>query len=57
MPKGHWGQAPNALVFLYKVVPGRSLTEIDGVVRAKKPHRLPVVLTAVICAVLSARAR
>ena len=50
-------QALNALVFLYKAVLGRPLAEIDGVVRAKKPQRLPVVLTAVICAVLSARAR
>lgn len=57
MPKGRRGQALNALVFLYKVVPGRPLAEIDGVVRAKKPQRLSEVLTAVICAVLSARAR
>lgn len=38
-------QALNAIVFLYKVVLGRPLAEIDGVVRAKKPQRLPVVLT------------
>ena len=38
-------QALNALVFLYKVVLDRPLAEIDGVVRAKKPQRLPVVLT------------
>jgi len=38
-------QALNALVFLYKVVLDRPLQEIEGVVRAKKPQRLPVVLT------------
>ena len=37
--------ALNALVFLYKVVLERPLAEIAGVVRAKKPQRLPVVLT------------
>jgi site-specific recombinase XerD len=36
--------ALNALVFLYKVVLERPLAEIAGVVRAKKPQRLPVVL-------------
>lgn len=38
-------QALNALVFLYKVVLDRPLGEIDGVVRAKRPQRIPVVLT------------
>lgn len=38
-------QALNALVFLYKAVLERPLADIDGVVRAKKPQRLPVVLT------------
>ena len=39
-------QALNALVFLYKVVLERPLQEhIQGIVRAKKPKRLPVVLT------------
>jgi integrase len=38
-------QALNALVFLYKAVPERPLQEIGGVVRAKKPQKLPVVLT------------
>ena len=38
-------QALNALVFLYKIVLGRPLGEISEVVRAKKPQRLPVVLT------------
>lgn len=37
--------ALNALVFLYKVVLERPLGEIAGIVRAKKPQRLPVVLT------------
>jgi integron integrase len=40
-------QALYALVFLYKQVLGRPLGEIRGVVRAKKPQRLPVVLTPV----------
>lgn len=38
-------QALNALVFTYKVVLQRPLGEIVGAVRAKKPQRLPVVLT------------
>jgi site-specific recombinase XerD len=39
-------QALNALVFLYKVVLERALQDhIQSVVRAKKPKRLPVVLT------------
>ena len=38
-------QALNALVFLYKIVLGQPLGEISEVVRAKKPQRLPVVLT------------
>ena len=38
-------QALNALVFLYKVVLERPLAQIQGVVRAKKPERLPAVLT------------
>lgn len=37
-------QALNALLFLYKHVLGRELGFIDGVVRAKRPERLPVVL-------------
>jgi integron integrase len=39
-------QALNALVFLYKVVLECPPGEIEGVARAKKPQRLPVVLTA-----------
>jgi len=38
-------QALNALVFLYKRVLGRPLEHIDGVTRAKRPARLPVVLS------------
>ncbi len=38
-------QALNALVFLYRQVLKRDLGELDGVVRARKPTRLPVVLT------------
>jgi len=38
-------QALNALVFLYKVVLERPLESIGGVVRAKKPVRLPFVLS------------
>jgi len=38
-------QALNALVFLYKAVLERPLGEIAGAVRAKRPQRLPVVLT------------
>ena len=38
-------QALNALVFLYKAVLDRPLVDINGVVRAKKPQKLPVVLT------------
>jgi integron integrase len=37
--------ALNALVFLYRHVLHQPLKEINGVVRAKKPKRLPVVLT------------
>jgi integron integrase len=38
-------QALNALVFLYKAVLGRPLGEMVGVVRAKRPRRLPTVLS------------
>jgi len=38
-------QALNALVFLYKSVLERPLEHIGGVVRAKKPARLPFVLS------------
>jgi len=37
-------QALNALVFLYRVVLERPLESIEGIVRAKRPQRLPVVL-------------
>ncbi|MEX0802824.1 MAG: phage integrase N-terminal SAM-like domain-containing protein [Candidatus Binatia bacterium] len=38
-------QALNALVFLYGGVLNKNLGLIDGVVRARRPQRLPVVLT------------
>jgi integron integrase len=38
-------QALNALVFLYDSVLGQPLGEIEGIVRSKKPRKLPVVLT------------
>lgn len=38
-------QAFNALLFLYKEVLGKKIGLIEGVVRAKRPLRLPVVLT------------
>jgi integron integrase len=38
-------QALNALVFLYREVLGAEIPELDGLVRARKPRRLPVVLT------------
>lgn len=38
-------QALNALLFLYKFVFGRPLGTLHGVVHARRPERLPVVLT------------
>lgn len=38
-------QALSAILFLYQEVLGRDLDRIEGVVWAKKPKRLPVVLT------------
>lgn len=38
-------QALSALLFLYKVVLGRELAWMDDIVRAKRPKRLPVVLS------------
>ncbi|MBI4528653.1 MAG: integron integrase, partial [Deltaproteobacteria bacterium] len=38
-------QAFNALLFLYKEVLGKGIGLVEGVVRAKRPQRLPVVLT------------
>ncbi len=37
--------ALNALVFLYDKVLGHPLGDIDGIVRAGKPRKLPVVLS------------
>ena len=38
-------QALAAILFLYDAVLGRPLGRIDEVVRARRPRRLPVVLT------------
>ena len=38
-------QALNAILFLYKAVLGKGIGYVTGVVRAKRPSRLPVVLT------------
>jgi integron integrase len=38
-------QALNALLFLYHEVLGKKIGLVEGVVRAKRPRRLPVVLT------------
>lgn len=38
-------QALNALLFLYRQVLGRELGELEGLERARRPKRLPVVLT------------
>jgi integron integrase len=38
-------QALAALLFLYREVLGEPLAAVDGVVRAQRPHRLPVVLS------------
>lgn len=38
-------QALNALLFLYDAVLNKKIGLLDGVVRAKRPQRLPVVLT------------
>src|SRR5712691_11424594 len=38
-------QALSALLFLYREVLGVGLPWLDGIVRAKRPERLPVVLT------------
>jgi integron integrase len=38
-------QALNALLFLYQAVLGQQIGYLEGVVRAKRPRRLPVVLT------------
>jgi len=38
-------QALSALLFLYREVLGINLPWLDGIVRAKRPQRLPVVLT------------
>ncbi len=44
-PPSTQNQAFNALVFLYGPMLERPLGELAGVVRARKPRRLPVVLS------------
>jgi integron integrase len=44
---GTQNQALNALTFLYKAVLNRPLGNMAGVVRARTPERLPIVLTTV----------
>ncbi len=39
------GQALSALVFLYRQVLGLDVPDLDALVRARRPQRLPVVLT------------
>ena len=39
-------QVLNALVFMYKAVLDKPLGDLQGVIRAKKPRRLPVVLSS-----------
>ena len=38
-------QALNALLFLYREILKKDIGYVNGVIRAKRPHRLPVVLT------------
>ena len=38
-------QALAAVLFLYKEVFGEPLGRVEGIIRARKPKRLPVVLT------------
>src|SRR5215510_5205813 len=38
-------QALNAILFLYRAVLRKEIGYVDGVIRAKRPHRLPVVLS------------
>jgi integron integrase len=38
-------QALNAILFVYRHVLCKDIGYVDGVIRAKRPHRLPVVLT------------
>lgn len=38
-------QALRALLFLYRYVLGRPLGDLGAIIRARKPHRVPVVLT------------
>lgn len=48
-------QALNALLFLFRVVLGKEIGYVNGVVRAKRPKRLPVVLAKEEVRVILAR--
>jgi integrase len=50
-------QALNALVFLYAKVLDRPLGDCTGIVRAKRPQRLPVVLTPTEVAAMLSKLR
>ena len=50
-------QALCAVLFLYRVVLGREVGPVDGVVRAHAPKRLPVVLTRVEVSAILTRLR
>ena len=50
-------QALASLLFLYQHVLGREPVWLDGIVRAKRPERLPVVLTRIEVAALLANLR
>jgi integron integrase len=50
-------QALSAILFLYEVVVGRRLEWMDGIVRARRPARLPVVLSREEVSSLLARLR
>ena len=50
-------QALSALLFLYRVIVGRSLPWMDDIVRAQRPARLPVVLSRKEVALLLGRLR
>jgi site-specific recombinase XerD len=50
-------QALSAVLFLYEVIVGRKLSWMDGVVRAQRPARLPVVLSREEVALLLGRLR
>lgn len=50
-------QALSAVLFLYNIVLGRRLPWMDGIVRAHRPARLPVVLSRAMSALCSERSQ